>query len=84
MQLGYNISWDGFPYHVQGMLRDLNEVDQFTDVTIVCDDQKMLKAHRFILSASSDVFRNMLNGNSNQYACLYLSTSEVFITKKWS
>ena len=72
MQLGYNISWDGFPYHVQGMLRDLNEFDQFTDVTIVCDDQKMLKAHRFILSASSDVFRNMLNRNSNQYACLYL------------
>ena len=72
MQLGYNISWDGFPYHVQGMLRDLNEVDQFTDVTIVCDDQKMLKAHRFILSASSDVFRNMLNGNSNQHAYIYL------------
>ena len=72
MQLGYNIVWDGFTDHVQGMLRDLNEFDYFTDVTIVCDDQKMLKAHRFILSASSDVFRTMLNGNSNPHAFIYL------------
>ena len=64
MQLGYNIVWDGFTDHVQGMLRDLNEFDHFTDVTIVCDDQKMLKAHRFILNASSDMkFENKMFGD---------------------
>ena len=64
MQLGYNIVWDGFTDHVQGLLRDLYEFDHFTDVTIVCDDQKMLKAHRFILNASSDMkFENKMFGD---------------------
>ena len=64
MHVGYNLTWDGFSEHLKNVFNDLNTSKTFTDVTLVCDDDEILKAHRFILSSCSDVFKAMFAGNT--------------------
>ena len=72
--LGYNLSWDNFPKHLKQVFSDLRSSEYYSDVTIVCDDQKLLKAHCFILSGCSEVFKTMLDGFyiHNSQPCIYL------------
>ena len=43
------------------------------DVTLVSSDQKQVSAHRLVLSACSDVFKNIFNNNnSHSHPLLYL------------
>ena len=37
----------------------MRTTDNFTDVTLVCDDQKEIKAHKVVLSACSSVFNSI-------------------------
>ena len=46
-------------------MKDLSNSKDFADVTLVCDDQKQIQAHRNILSACSPVFKNMLQIESH-------------------
>ena len=45
----------------------------FSDVTLVCEGYKQVKAHKFILSAHSPVFNEMLLNNPHQHPLVYLS-----------
>ena len=47
--------------HLQDTLKDLDADNVFKDVTIVCDDGKVLKAHRIILSFMSGLFRKLFS-----------------------
>ena len=54
-------------------MREMMTSDDFTDVTIVTDDKKTLKAHRNILSACSPVFKNILQMEINKsHPVIYL------------
>ena len=44
----------------------------YSDVTLVSDDQKLFHAHRFILSAFSPFFKNILLNNPNPHPLIYL------------
>ena len=44
----------------------------FTDVTIVCDDQEQFRAHKLVLSASSPVFRRIISCLSTKDAVIYM------------
>ena len=51
--------WKEYSDHLWKMMQDLMITNKFTDVTIVCDDKKQIKAHRNILSACSPVLREL-------------------------
>ena len=40
--------------------KDLYKDEDFTDVTLVCEDGKLVRGHRIILSAGSAMIRNLL------------------------
>ena len=42
---------------------DLRKDVEFTDVTVVCEDDHQVEAHKVILAASSPLFKNMLQRN---------------------
>ena len=46
--------------------------DNFTDITLVTEDQKQVKAHKVILSLFSEFFRDVFLMTSNQNLILYL------------
>ena len=53
--------------NLRRMLFDLMKNGVLTDVTLVCDDQKSIEAHKIILTASSPMFAKIINNfyNSN-------------------
>ncbi len=52
--------------------RELRQEKDFFDVTLTCDDDQQLEAHKVILSACSPFFRNILRRNPHQHPLLYL------------
>ena len=53
---------------INGLLTE----NTFADVTLVSDDQIMIPAHRFVLSACSPVLKNILVNNPHSHPLLYL------------
>ena len=57
------VKWnDNLQERLQTSFGELREHNDFTDVTLACEDQ-MLKAHKVILSASSPFFSGLLRAN---------------------
>ena len=59
----FNSTWHNFSSHGKELFKDLLESQEFTDVTLVSDDQHQYKVHKFILSACSTVFNQILTSN---------------------
>ena len=57
----YNLSWQSFSDHLLEMLHHLMISNEFTDVTLVSEDKQHFKAHKVVLSASSQVFKSIVN-----------------------
>ena len=59
----FNLTWRDFESCSSNSFRGFMARQEFVDVTLVCDDQNQIKAHKVILSACSDFFRNILLRN---------------------
>ena len=60
----YTVTWQTYSDHLKKF---------FADVTLVSDDKKQIKAHRYILSACSSVFTEILQINTNSnHPVIYL------------
>ena len=69
----YTLTWHSHPDYLREMMHEMMASDDFTDVTLVTDDKKTIKAHRNILSACSPVFKNILQMEINHsHPVLYL------------
>ena len=67
----YNISWHTYTDHLRTMLHDMLATANLSDVTLVSDDNKQIRAHKFVLSYSSPVFKNII-GNLHNDAMIFL------------
>ena len=72
MDPAYELKWGTFTGHLRETLHKMFMTNHFTDVTLVCDDQAMIQAHKVVLSASSAVFLNMLRQNLHAHPVIYL------------
>ena len=52
--------------------RDLRKDNEFTDVTLSCEDGHQVEAHKVILSASSPLFENLLKRNKHAHPLIYM------------
>jgi len=57
-------SWKGFQFD-----------KEFYDVTLFCDEGS-IQAHKFVISSSSKLFKNLLKNNSNEHQIIYMSGVE--------
>jgi len=66
------LKWNDFHSNVSKSFSKLRNEDDFYDVTLVSDDQKLISAHKVVLSACSEYFKNILkqNKHSNPLLCL--------------
>ena len=73
MAFGENVRLSGFPEYLKNLLVDIKTSGDFADVTLVCDDQQQLRAHRNILSACSPVFKSILRiSATSPHSVIYL------------
>ena len=68
----YTLNWHAFTDHLRLMFKDLYDERKHSDVTLVCDDQTQLQAHKIVLRACSPVFQKIIDNNPNQHSLIYL------------
>ena len=68
----YSLTWHSYSDHLKSMMKDLMMNEDFSDVTLVTEDKKQIKANFNILSASSPVFKDILRKEKNSNTLMYL------------
>ena len=68
----FTLTWHSYADHFQGVLSNLFESGESSDVTLVCDDQVKFKAHKFILKSCSPVFKSILDETNDSKSVVYL------------
>ena len=56
----YTLSWPTFTTCFTSSFKTLSESEVFSDITLICEQNRQLKAHKIILGACSSFFRNIL------------------------
>ena len=66
------LKWNDFHSNVSRSFGIFRNENYLHDVTLVSNDQQQVTAHKFVLSASSDFFKNIFKNNkhSNPFLCL--------------
>ena len=68
----YSLTWPTYSDHLKIMMKELMMNEDFSDVTLVTEDKKHLKANMNILSACSPVFNDLLKKEKNSNTIMYL------------
>ena len=53
------LTLNAYSEHLRNMMKEMMN-DEFTDVTLICEDKKPIKAHKNILSACSPIFKDIV------------------------
>ena len=65
------LKWNDFQDQVQASVQELRNDNDFTDVTLACED-KSIKAHKVILSAGSPIFKKLLKTYPHPQPLIYM------------
>ena len=68
----FSLKWNDFEKNISGAFRELKDDADFFDVTLACDSEEQVSAHKVILSACSPFFRQVLRRHKHQHPLLYL------------
>ena len=68
----FNLAWNQFDNCAGLTFKNLLSDEDFADVTLACEGEKQLSAHKVILSSCSPFFRKVLLKNKHQHPLLYL------------
>ena len=68
----FSLKWNDFQSNVSRTFSNLRSEEEFFDVSLVSDDQKMMSAHKLVLSASSPYFKHILTVNKHSHPLLCL------------
>ena len=73
MQEKYNLKWSAFQANVSRTFSLLRSEEEFFDVSLVSEDQRMMSAHKLVLSASSSYFKHILTHNKHSHPLICLT-----------
>jgi len=66
------VKWNDFDKNIGEAFRELRIEEDFFDVTLACDEDDQIQAHKVILSAGSPFFRSILKKHPHSHPLLYL------------
>ena len=66
------VQWIDFKENAKSSFGNLREDNDFTDVTLACEDGKQIEAHKVILASSSPFFQNILKRNKHPHPLIYM------------
>ena len=66
------LRWNDFESNLSEAFKELRQESQFLDVSLLCDGDQQIEAHRVVLSACSGFFRNVLRRSRHQHPLVYL------------
>ena len=68
----FSLEWDEFQINAGNTLKMLLADTNYTDVTLACDDDRQIKAHKVILSSCSSFFQRLLLKNPHPNPLIYM------------
>eukprot|EP00092_Neocalanus_flemingeri_P083225 GFUD01104424.1.p1 GENE.GFUD01104424.1~~GFUD01104424.1.p1 ORF type:complete len:275 (-),score=30.23 GFUD01104424.1:32-856(-) len=68
----YHLTWNDFQSSQSCSIGQLLKSEEFTDVTLACEEDKQIEAHKVILSTCSPFFRNILLKNPHPHPLIYV------------
>ena len=68
----FSVKWNDFQENLTNTFLSLKKDNDFTDVTLACEDNKQVEAHKVILAASSSFFQNVLKRNKHAHPLIYM------------
>ena len=66
------LKWNDFQHNIVSSFQGLREDTDFSDVTLVCEDDQQIAAHRIILTACSPFFSRVLKKNKHSHPMIYM------------
>ena len=66
------LNWKNFQQNISSAFRELRSDNDFSDVTLACEDGFQVSAHKVILASSSPFFMNILKMNKNPHPFIYM------------
>ena len=72
MPQALRLRWDEFQENINLAFGSLRDDNDFSDVTLVCEDGKQMDAHKIILAASSPFFEKILERNKHNHPLIFL------------
>ena len=73
----FTVKWKDFKSNVSKSFGLLRYEEYLHDVTLVSDDEKQISAHKLVLSACSDYFKNIFKNYKSSTSCLLICLSGV-------
>ena len=68
----YSLTWHTYSDHLRSMMKELMMNEDFSDITLVTEDKKHIKANINILSTCSPVFKDILKKEKSSNHIMYL------------
>ena len=68
----YSLTWHAYSDHLKSMIKELMMNEDYSDVILVTEDKKQIKANINILSACSPFFKDILKKEKNSSTIIYL------------
>jgi len=69
----FNLRWDDFRDNFHERLRDVKADESLCDISLVTEDEQIVKAHKLVLSATSQYFQNIFKKiHPNHHMLLFL------------
>ena len=68
----YCLKWKDFQQNIASSYRNLRKDNDFSDVTLVCEDNQPIEAHKIILAACSPFFNSILKNNMHSHPMIYM------------
>ena len=66
------LKWNDFHQSIVSSYQDLRQNAYFSDVTLVCEEEQQIEAHRVILTACSPFFSTVLKRNKSSHPIIYM------------
>ena len=75
-ETNYSLKWNEFENMAANTFKDLVSDNNFSDVTLVCEDGEQINAHKIILSSCSSFFKTIFlkTKNQSQNLLIYLKS----------
>ena len=66
------LKWNDFQQNMTCSFRDLRTDMEFSDVTLVCDEDQQVEVHKIILKSCSPFFSKVLTKNKHSHPMIYM------------
>ena len=66
------LKWNDYEQNIINSYHDFRKDFDFTDVTLVCEEDQQIEAHRIILTACSPFFSTLLKKNKHPHPMIYM------------